>query len=267
MFFTNQLQNEKLTLKNRYDSLIVNDSLIIQKNNALMKTLGTLEQKLTSYEIKFSALENQLSGNNTLNIVSNVVLGALLIWILLILLLRKRRKIKEIKKEMYIDRNSSPSKESVEQIFEMLKKLEDKINQQAEILNDLRNGINHIDRSKINDEEMNTSVEPNENSLIKEEQPPGRYLRLDSDSYYKEIFESDKATSFYESKYDEKNKVSEVSITKNITVKSSAAKSRLTPLFEVEGDYGNAVLKKTAKITWQGNKGQLLERGKIKLIE
>jgi hypothetical protein len=267
MLYTNQTQNNKLTLESVYDSLCVKDSLILEKNNALIKSLGTLEQKITSYETKSPVQENQFSVYNNMNLILSGVIGALLIWILLILLFRKRRKIYVESKVEHFDPDTLPDKDNVLKIFEILHNLEDKINKQAGILNELRKGNYSGEQPKVNEEEINKQLKTIKAEKTLEESPPGRYLIFDSDSYYKEIFVSDKPTSFYESKYYEKDKISEVSIIDNIPVKSSAAKSRLTPLFDVDGDYGNAVLKKPAKITWQGNKGQLHERGKIKLVE
>lgn len=269
-----QVQGKNLTPQSVYDSITVKDSFLIQLNMVNAKTLNRIEQKINSYEKKIAFFEDQFDRYNMINLISH----ALIIIMLVVISIAwyRRRKLKTKKKNLFKVQSSEDSIGTLERLYEGLKQIEDKINHQTKILIALQNENKTKKQKDLLDEEVTSSQGTSES--ISSIEPPStvplmvdgvspRYLRFDSESFYKEIYVSDRETNFYESNLDEKDKTSKVNITEGIVIKSSAAKSRFTPLFDVEGDYGRAIQKRPAIIIWQGDVAHLHERGKIKLIE
>lgn len=258
-------QNNILAEKNGSDSLTAKDSLFIQKNNILIHNIDSLNKTITSCQTQLSKIESHWSMNLTTNLISNfAVITIFVLFVGLFIFKRKKeKKEKSVTAELDISRNEELNTD----IVEILQRLENKINQQTVLLASLLTEYKIKGHAETVEREIIQGDESIGKAIVENEPVAHRYLSLENNGYYIEVFESEKVSNFYESKYDEKEKVSEVSISNNITVKSSAAKSRLTPMYDVEGDYGSAVLKKAAKVIWEGDKAKLLERGKIKLIE
>lgn len=247
-----------ITIDSLNNSIKINNAYLIKKYDSIQKSIDKQSYEVKEYKKYIESLEKQMAGEHLFNIVFSFIVIGLLVLIIIKLFYKKKKNIKEGDASLL---STSVSKEQYEQILEVLEKIDNRLSQNRVSDKNIDNDVKHkvIEDTKITEKETPNKVE--EKTVL------GDYLQYDNDGYYIEVYKSDKPTSFYESKYDGKTKISEVSIANNINIKSSAAKSRLTPLFDVEGDYGEAILKIPTKVLWKGKKAELLERGKIKLVD
>ena len=92
------------------------------------------------------------------------------------------------------------------------------------------------------------------------------YITINYKTKEREIYRTTEKTPFIELHEEAQGDISSVGLDNITRISSTAAKEKYYPLFRIEGELGKILLKKPAKIKWDGEIARLHEYGEIVLI-